>query len=88
MAKSHKEIRLFRAFDRIHVLREKERLLEGLRHGMPSSWHDPVACPISRHHIGWQHHPSLAGEPKTAEADVPQPHPYCLQSYPSYPWDL
>ena len=36
--------------------------------------------------MGWQHHPFLVGRPKTVEAGVLQPHPYCLQNYPSYPW--
>ena len=51
-----------------------------------SSWHDLSAHPILRHRMGWQHHPFLVGGPKAAKAGVLQPCPYCLQSYPSYPW--
>ena len=36
--------------------------------------------------MGWQHHPSLIGGPKATNAGVLLPHPWGLQSYPSYPW--
>ena len=44
------------------------------------------ARPILKHHMEREHPPFLFEEPRSAEADVPQPHPCYLRRYPSYPW--
>ena len=38
--------------------------------------------------MGLLRHPSLVKGPKAVEANVLLLPPYCLQSYPSYPWGL
>ena len=51
------------------------------------NWCGLFVHPILKHHMEWEHPPFLSEEPRSAEVDVPRPHPCYLRRYPSYPWD-